>query len=83
VKIEFDAVMEKLTDIFRGVFDEDSLILTGDMSAKDIEEWDSLAQINLILAIEATFKLKFKPSEIESLGNVGEMAQLIMKKTND
>lgn len=82
MKIDYETVMEKMTGIFRGVFDDEKLVLNDDMSANDIEEWDSLAQINLVLAIETTFNLKFRAVEIESLANVGEMADLIMSKIN-
>ena len=50
---------ERLQEIFRDIFDDEELVITEDMSANDIEDWDSLAQINLIIAIEKEFKVKF------------------------
>jgi acyl carrier protein len=52
------------------------------MKASDVPEWDSLNHINLIVAIEARFKIKFKTSEIESLRNVGHLVEMIEKKTD-
>lgn len=68
-----DEILAKLTEIFRDVFDEDSIVLTRDTTAEDIEEWDSLNQIKLILACEKGFGIKLKPRDINTLGNVGEM----------
>ena len=73
-------VLAKLTEIFRNVFDDEDLIISDLTSANDIDEWDSLAQINIILASEAIFKIRFSPTEIESLKNVGDMINLIMGK---
>ncbi|MBF0419909.1 MAG: acyl carrier protein [Magnetococcales bacterium] len=79
---ENEKVLKILTKIFRGVFDDDQLLISETTSAADIDEWDSLAQINLVLGIEATFDLKFDPSEIEVLENIGDMVQLIIRKNN-
>ena len=53
------------------------------MSANDIEDWDSLAQINLIIAIEKEFKVKFRLEEVSNLKNIGEMLELLSKKTKE
>ena len=58
---------ERLQEIFRDIFDDEELIIREDMSANDIEDWDSLAQINLIIAIEKEFKVKFNLEEVSSL----------------
>lgn len=71
---------ERLQEIFRDIFDDDELIIREDMSANDIEDWDSLAQINLIIAIEKEFKVKFKLDEVSNLKNIGEMLELLSKK---
>ena len=73
-------VYEKLTDIFRDVFDDDNIVLTPDTTAADIDGWDSVGHLNLILAIESRMKMKFKTTEIESLHNVGELAGLVEYK---
>jgi acyl carrier protein len=72
--------IERLQEIFRDVFDDETLILTSSTSAKDIEDWDSLAQINLVAAIESEFSMKFDIAEIPTLQNVGDMIDLIEKK---
>lgn len=71
---------ERLQEIFRDIFDDEELIIREDMSANDIEDWDSLAQINLIIAIEKEFKVKFKLDEVSNLKNIGEMLELLSKK---
>ena len=72
--------MQDLEIIFRDVFDDEDIQITVDMTANDIDEWDSLAQIRLILQIEKRFSLHFDASEIEKLENVGQMAELISQK---
>ena len=77
-------VLNKLSSIFKNVFDDDDLIITSFTTAADIEEWDSLAHIRLIVSIEKTFELSFTTDEISNLANVGEMINLVIKKqTND
>ena len=72
--------LEILNSIFRQVFDDDSLVVTRATSAKDIEEWDSLSHLNLVMAVEQRFGIKIALGELRSLKNVGEMADLIAKK---
>jgi acyl carrier protein len=74
---EIDA---QLTQIFRDIFDDDALTLHGDMTAADVPEWDSFNHINLIVATEAKFGVKFQTAEIELLKNVGQFEELIAKK---
>ena len=73
-------IKERLTDIFRDVFDDDSIEINDAMTAKDIEEWDSLNHINLIVAVEGAFKVKFTTKEVNNLANVGEFIALIASK---
>lgn len=73
-------VYEQLTSIFRDVFDDDSIVLTPTTTAADIDGWDSVGHVSLILAIEARLKLKFKTTEIESLHNVGELVGVVEYK---
>jgi acyl carrier protein len=75
-------IYAKLTDIFHDVFDDDSIVLRPEMSAKDLDGWDSFNNINLIVAAETRFKIKFKTSEVEALENVGSLVSLIQNKTN-
>jgi acyl carrier protein len=66
-----------LTDIFHDVFDDESIKVTPELTAKDVDGWDSLTHIRLILTVEKAFKIKFSTSEIGKLENVGDLAKLI------
>ena len=72
-----DMILEKLTVIFRDIFDDNSITLTRDTTANDIEEWDSLNQIKLILECEKVFNLRLKPREINTLQDIGAMVDHI------
>lgn len=72
-------IYNELTDIFREVFDDDTIELKDTTSAYDIEDWDSLAQITLIGTIEKKFSMKFNMKDVMKLQNVGEMVDLIEK----
>ena len=71
---------QKLNDIFRDNFDDESITLTDETSSIDIEEWDSLEQINLINAIQDCFGINFNIEEVNSMKNVGEMVDFIFRK---
>ena len=73
-------IYSQLNKVFRDLFDDEGIDLTPQTSADDIEGWDSLAHINLIVAVEAKFKIKFKTAEIESLRNVGHLVDVIAHK---
>ena len=73
-------VYGQLTEIFREVFDDDSITLTPQTTSADIRDWDSAAHVNLIVAIETRLKIRFKTFELESLHNVGHLADLIQAK---
>ena len=75
-----DNVLVSLREIMVDVFDNDDLEIDASTSADDVEEWDSLSHIRLIVAVERKFGVKFKNSEIESLKNVGDLATLIEAK---
>ena len=66
-----------LAEIFKDVFDEDSIEVTPELSAKNVDGWDSLTHIRLILTVEKAFKIKFSTSEIGKLENVGDLVTLI------
>jgi acyl carrier protein len=70
-------ILEELSAVFRDVFDDDTITLRPEMSADDIDGWDSQAHITLVVATEMRFKIKFRTAELESLRNVGDFAQLI------
>lgn len=73
-------IIDRLQEIFRDVFDDVTILLTKDITANDIEDWDSLAQINLIMAIEKDFKIEFTLNDVSGLKNVGEMLEVIKRK---
>ena len=75
-----DAIYAKLTDVFHDVFDDDSIVATPELNADDVDEWDSLAHVRLVLAVEKKFGLKFSAAEVARLKNVGEFAALIQTK---
>lgn len=78
-----DNVLEEASAIFRDTLDNDEIQLTSDTTADDIEEWDSLTHIQLIVALEKHFKIKFTTSEITSYKNVGQLAEGIVQKLNN
>ena len=75
-----DPIYEKLTSVFRDVLDDDSIVLRPDLTAKDVEGWDSLSHIRLMLKIERTFSVRLTASEIGKLKNVGDLADLLQRK---
>ncbi len=74
-----EEIFAQLTEIFQDVFDDDEIVLTDATTADDIEDWDSLEQINLLVAIEKQFKIKFQLADVSNLENVGAMADLVAK----
>ena len=78
--MERNEIFSKLNEIFIDVLDLDEVELTDETSANDIEEWDSLSHIQLIVAIEKTFGIKFTSLEIMKWKNVGEMVSTMEEK---
>jgi acyl carrier protein len=72
--------LERIQSVFRDTFDDDGLVLRPEMTADDVEGWDSLMHINLIYAIEQEFKVRFTTAEVTSLKNVGDLITLVEKK---
>jgi len=72
--------LEELEPIFRQVFDDEAIILQRETTSDDIDEWDSLTHMNLVVALELRFKIKFALGELQKLRNVGEMLDLINRK---
>jgi acyl carrier protein len=73
--------MEKLTEICRRVFDDDSIVLTPSTTANDVAGWDSLSHMNLIIAIETEFHIEFTQKEVSGFRNVGELVDRIDGKS--
>jgi len=78
--MERSEIFEKLNEIFRDVLDNDEIELNDSTCADDIEEWDSLGQIQLTVAVERAFGVKFMASEIAGWKNVGEMVDSLISK---
>lgn len=73
-------IYAQLTPIFQDLFDDETLVVTPSLTAADVPDWDSFNHINLIVAIEARFKIKFQTAELENLHTAGHLAELIEKK---
>ena len=73
-------IFEKLTVIFRDVMDNDEIVLEENTTAEDIEEWDSLAHVQLIEKIESVFGVKFSAKEMNSWEDVGEFVDAIIAR---
>jgi acyl carrier protein len=73
-------IRTQLTGVFRDVFEDDALELRDDMTASDVESWDSLSHVNMVVAVEKTFRTKFTTKEIGALGTVGDLVALISRK---
>lgn len=78
--MEQHEILVGVQEIFRDILDNDDIILTLQSSADDVEDWDSLSHIQLIVAIEKKFKISFSSKEILSWKNVGEMIDCILAK---
>lgn len=72
--------MSRLTEIFHEIFEDESIVLRNDMTAQDIEEWDSLTHIRLCLSIEKEFGMLLNASEVGNLANVGQMIEMLMDR---
>jgi acyl carrier protein len=72
--------LEQLNEVFQEVFEDDDLQVQPKTSARDIDEWDSLMHVNLVLAVESRFNVRFTSTEVAALKDVGELAGLVEKK---
>lgn len=70
-------IFEKLTEIFRDVFDDEALTISESTTAADVEDWDSLTHITLLATVEDEFGVKFSMKAVQGLKNVGELADLV------
>lgn len=75
-----EKITERLTEVFRDVFDIEGLIITDETTADDIEDWDSLEHISLIAAVEKAFKMRFTMKEVSGMKNVGEMVDILCER---
>jgi len=72
-------ILARLQKVFDNVF-MDEVVVTPELTAKDVEEWDSLIHVSLILSVEGEFGIRFRVGEVEAVENVGELANLIERK---
>jgi acyl carrier protein len=75
-------ILEKLTIVFRDVFDDDSIVIDETTTSADIEDWDSIEHINLVSAVEDEFGIRFRMKEVSGMKNVGEMVDIITDRGN-
>jgi acyl carrier protein len=78
--VEKSEIESRLTPIFRDVFSDDALVVTEGMTAAEVPTWDSLSNINMIIAVEKAFGVKFSIKDVRNLKNVGELLDLIKRK---
>lgn len=77
-----DEILHTLTQIIREILELPDLLITTETSAADVDEWDSMTHIQLVMAIEKKYKVRFALGELQALKNVGDMIELIQKKLN-
>lgn len=75
-----NAIIEKLTAIFHEIFNDNSIVLHDDMTAADVENWDSLTHMLMITKVEESFGIKFKLKELNKLKMVGDLISIIESK---
>ncbi len=73
-------IYERLNKVFRDVFDDESIVVKPETTSADIEDWDSLEHINLVVAVEQEFGMKFNMKEVTTMKNVGEMVDIIISR---
>ena len=76
-------ILKQVNEIFIEEFEDDNIQINYETTAKDIDEWDSLNHIMLVVAIEKQFLIKFTTAEVQGFNNVGQMCEFINKKLND
>ena len=72
--------LDRIQRVFRDVLDDDGLVLRSDLTAADVENWDSLSHIDLLVAVEREFNVKFTTADIAALQNVGDLAGLVERR---
>lgn len=75
-----ETVVQQLNGVFQDVFDDPALTITYDMTAADVEDWDSLSHINLIVGVEKAFRIRLTTAEVRGLNNVGDFIALVARK---
>lgn len=75
-----EEVLAKVQDVFRDILDDSELNISGETTADDVDDWDSLSHIQIVVAIEKAFKVKFSSNEMLSWKNIGEMVDAVITK---
>lgn len=75
-----DEILEQLDAIFQDIFEDDDIRLTRETTANDVADWDSANHINLVVATEGRFRVRFSAAEVDTLKNVGDFVDLIARK---
>jgi len=78
--MEKEQILSEVQEIFRNILDQENLVLSAQTTAADVEDWDSLSHIQLVVAIEKHYKIRFTSKEIQSWKNVDEMISSIQSK---
>jgi acyl carrier protein len=78
--MERNQIYDKLTVVFREVFDDNDLVINDKMTAHDVDQWTSLSHVILIAAIEKSFKMSFQMQDLDKLDNVGDIVELLIAK---
>lgn len=75
-----EEIMNRLTNVFRSVFDDEEINISDKTTADDIDDWDSLEHINLLVAVEQEFNIKFNMNDVGNMKNVGDMVNIIISR---
>lgn len=78
--MEREEIITKLTAVFKKVFNNNSIVIANEMTANDVDQWDSLTHMILISEIENDFSIKFKLKDLNKMKNVGDMIEIIISK---
>jgi acyl carrier protein len=77
-----DEILKQLTELFREILDQPDLVLSRETTAKEVSGWDSVTHINVIVGAEMRFRIKFRTAELDDMGNIGDLVDLIAGKVN-
>ena len=77
-----ESTLTRLQDVFRSVFEDDALVITPETTAMDIEAWDSVLHVTLMIEVESAFGIRFSTSEMAYLKDVGDLVRLVEAKQN-
>ena len=80
--MEKEQILKEVNEIFKDILDNDTIVIHDTTTASDVEEWDSLTHIQLVVAIEKHFKIRFTSKEIQSWSNIGELINCILTNIN-